>query len=718
MIKKRFFLFVCLLLTSLLMDNKALVNASEEVISNEISFTITSGRTSSLLLSNQNKVYGWGVWGETNKINNSKKLVIPTDITSEINLEKNEEFIDVFSGEQHSFLLTNKGKVFAFGSGELGQLGYSDYLFKSKPTDITSLFSLPNNDKVTYISCGDDFNVVMTLNHRIFTFGNNEDGQLGIKKDTPIDRIYEITDSFIMQDNDYIVSIKSGADHSLALSNNGFLYGWGSNHFGQLALNDKIIYTPTLIDSIDSTITKIDCGRYTSYVLTNQAQLYGFGSDSHGQLATHDPLITSNKKDTPFLMNSGFAFESDEYIKDVIAGYYYAIVKTNLNNYYSFGENSSGQLANNSFLSTSVPQKIEYEALLDVNDEIVNISCGESHCIAISKQNHILAWGSNLQSQLTEESSVSSSNAKIIDITHNFPPIITISSNVSSVLYQSYILDVDVFYLDKQPIEETYFYISDSKELIDPTWVLYRNQISFSEYEGNVYVHIKVVSKKGTHYFVSNPYFLDHVAPTITIHTKNNEIFSSYYSNSTILAKALDNNNSVDIIYYHNGEKITTEKDTISFIEDGVYQIYAVDAANNFSATIEFSIDTILPTITQIDNNLILNSSYSTSEGQIEIKGSEALSCYKLGYNDKNDETYIALNDNEDSFTINLKKGVNTLTLVDLAGNESLTYEITYTPRFFQDTQLLLLVFGSLALVFIVIIIIVYTIRAKRKLVK
>ena len=719
MIKKRFFLMIVLVVFSVLLSsNNVILHADEASNSTNISFSIESSRTASLLLSSDNKVYGWGLWGEANKISNSKKLVKPTEITSEIKLDEQEEFIKVFSGEQHSFILTNKNRVFCFGSGEKGQLGFSDYLFKSKPVDISAFFPIMADENIVKIACGDDFNIVLTSKHRVLSFGNKEKGQLGIKDDILHEKIYDITSNFSLQDGDYIVDIRCGASHTLALSNNGYLYGWGDNSLSQLTGTDSYINVPTQITQIDASIVKIDCGRYSSYALTNQNQLYGFGSDSHGQLATHDPLITSNKKEKPYLMNSGFDLQSDEYIKDVIAGYYYAIVKTNLNNYYSFGDNTSGQLANSSFLSTSVPQKIEYKTLLELEDEIVSISCGENHCIATSKFGHILAWGSNMQNQLSEDVSVNSSNAKIIDITYNFPPIVDISLNTSSIQYQSYILDVDVYYLDNHPIEETYYFISDSSILKDPIWILYKNQISFKDYEGTVYVHLKIESEKETYYHVSNPYFLDHIAPTITLYNKNNENFNSYYSNSTIFAKALDNNNSVEIIYYLNGDKYTTENDTVSFTKDGIYKVYAIDVANNTSATIEFSIDTILPTITQIDNNLILNSSYSTRNGQITIEGSEALACYKLGYNGNDEQTYIALNENESTFTINLRKGVNVLTLVDLAGNESLTYEIVYNPRFFQDTQLLLLVFGSIAIFFIVIIVIVYTIRTKRKLVK
>ena len=65
----------------------------------------------------------------------------------------------------------------------------------------------------------------------------------------------------------------------------------------------------------------------------------------------------------------------------------------------------------------------------------------------------------------------------------------------------------------------------------------------------------------------------------------------------------------------------------------------------------------------------------------------------------------IEKHSSNNAFIIKLKKGVNTLTIFDLAGNQSLTYEILYSPRFFQDTQLLLIVFGSLASTFICIII-------------
>ena len=719
---KRFFLLLIFIIQILfLCSNKITINAASNELKEEIatSFIHKAGRYNSLLLSNENIVYGWGLWGDNNDVSFSRKIKTPTDITSNIEKLDGEEFIDIFAGEQHCFITSNKSRVFAMGSGKNKQLGYSDYYFKSKPVDITSMFCLSSNESIDYIACSDDFNIALTSNKRILSFGKNEDGQLGILPNTQEAVVYDITNNFNLQEGDYIVDVQCGASHSLAISNNGYVYVWGSSFFYQLGFNSQeTIYTPTHLNTINETVIKIACGRYSSYMLTNKSNLYGFGSDSFGQLASCSAILSSNVKKTPYLMNGSFMLEHDEYIKDIYAGYYYAIVKTNLNNFYSFGQNTSGQLANNSTISTSFPYKIEYECLLTLNDEIVDISCGEQHCLATTKYGKVLSWGSNLYGQLSEDYSVSSSNSKIIDITYNFPPIVLVSINSSSVLYKDYTLDINVYYLDNEKIEETYYSISDNLITPNSNWVQFNDYVSVKDYEGKIYVHLKIVSKKGTYYHVCNALFLDHILPSITLKDKNNENFVDRYTNSTIFVSAIDNNDNVEIVYYLNGKKHTTSSNTLSLSQDGNYQIYAKDEANNVSATIEFIIDTILPTITKIEHNIFTTSSYSTRESEITIQGSEALSCYKLGYKGVKDDSYIALNDNEDSFKIKLKKGVNTLTLIDLAGNESISYEIIYSPRFFQDTQLLLLVFSTCALLFIATIIIVYVIRAKRKLIK
>ena len=82
------------------------------------------------------------------------------------------------------------------------------------------------------------------------------------------------------------------------------MYVWGDNRFGQLGIKGvERISVPTRLEAIKESVIDIAVGRYTTYALTNQAQLYGFGSDSYGQLATHDVILSSNKKEVPYLMD-------------------------------------------------------------------------------------------------------------------------------------------------------------------------------------------------------------------------------------------------------------------------------------------------------------------------------------------------------------------------------------------------------------------------------
>ena len=100
-------------------NNKTIkLSANENNLYIETNFIHQAGRTSSLLLSNQGIVYGWGLWGEGSNVSLSKKLISPTNICKDILIDEDDYFVNIFSGEQHCFLLTEKGRVFGMGSGE------------------------------------------------------------------------------------------------------------------------------------------------------------------------------------------------------------------------------------------------------------------------------------------------------------------------------------------------------------------------------------------------------------------------------------------------------------------------------------------------------------------------------------------------------------------------------------------------------------------------
>jgi alpha-tubulin suppressor-like RCC1 family protein len=52
---------------------------------------------------------------------------------------ENDFIIDIACGESHSIGLTNKGEVYTWGGGQLGQLGHGDFLRQNVPLKIANL---------------------------------------------------------------------------------------------------------------------------------------------------------------------------------------------------------------------------------------------------------------------------------------------------------------------------------------------------------------------------------------------------------------------------------------------------------------------------------------------------------------------------------------------------------------------------------------------------
>lgn len=85
---------------------------------------------------------------------------------------------DICTGLHHSVLLTEKGEVFTFGSNQFGQLGVGDFQNRFVPTRVKVERIV--NGHITQISAGSNHTILLTSLGEVLTFGNNQNGQLGI----------------------------------------------------------------------------------------------------------------------------------------------------------------------------------------------------------------------------------------------------------------------------------------------------------------------------------------------------------------------------------------------------------------------------------------------------------------------------------------------------------------------------------------------------------
>ncbi|KMZ73994.1 Regulator of chromosome condensation (RCC1) family protein [Zostera marina] len=89
--------------------------------------------------------------------------------------------VDIAAGGWHSNALTDKGEVYAWGRGEHGRLGFGDdKSSKMVPQKVQFL----QGENVIQVSCGGTHSVALTRDGRMFSYGRGDHGRLGYGRKT------------------------------------------------------------------------------------------------------------------------------------------------------------------------------------------------------------------------------------------------------------------------------------------------------------------------------------------------------------------------------------------------------------------------------------------------------------------------------------------------------------------------------------------------------
>ena len=134
--------------------------------------------------------------------------------------------------------------------------------------------------KLRQIAAGNRHNLALIANGTILAWGFNCTGQIGNGiHGAHSDQLEPIVIPGLCD----IVQVAAGNDFSLALSADGYVYGWGGNLFGQLGELGAIVLTPTLLAGIEK-VKAIDAGDNYAVALKRDGTVLAWGANSNGQL--------------------------------------------------------------------------------------------------------------------------------------------------------------------------------------------------------------------------------------------------------------------------------------------------------------------------------------------------------------------------------------------------------------------------------------------------
>ena len=183
---------------------------------------------------------------------------------------------------ENVLFITLDDKVFGYGENKYGVCGHGNYKRIDEPLIITEL----SDKKVKEFLNGYDFVLCLTNENQLFSWGMNAHGQLGIGC---VNRYRRYEPQTIIFPNDKkIVQVCCGEGHSFVLTEDGVIYGWGNNRFGQTGagqVNEKVIMSPKPLQ-INSKVIKIHCSHYQSFAITEDNKVYCCGRNDHCQLGS------------------------------------------------------------------------------------------------------------------------------------------------------------------------------------------------------------------------------------------------------------------------------------------------------------------------------------------------------------------------------------------------------------------------------------------------
>ena len=176
----------------------------------------------------------------------------------------------------------NLTSIFGQGNNVNGQLGIGNYISTDIPIRVNQLKKI----KITQIACGVGHVLALTNNNLIYSWGRFYK-QENKKEKSSTSGDYSSPQLIESLSNESIIKISAGNNHSMAITELGELYTWGEGIYGQLGhgVNNNEQY-PKKVEYFTNKFKIIDCvgGAAHTIALTEEGYIFGWGQNDKNQL--------------------------------------------------------------------------------------------------------------------------------------------------------------------------------------------------------------------------------------------------------------------------------------------------------------------------------------------------------------------------------------------------------------------------------------------------
>ncbi|HQN77039.1 MAG TPA: hypothetical protein PLP45_01970 [Syntrophales bacterium] len=317
----------------------------------------------------------------------------------------------VAAGEYHTAALKADGTVWTWGCNYFGQLGDNTTNDRCTPVQVLGPGGSEFLTGVTAITAGNNHTVALKDDGTVWAWGCNDFGRLGDNttayRFTPVQVAGPGGTGFLT----HVIAIAAGEIHTVALKDDGTVWAWGGNFDGELGDNTTLDrYTPVQVVGAGGTgfltdVIAVAAGWYHTIILKNDGTVWVWGKNNYGQLG--DNTTTDRWAPVQVVGTGGTGFLTG--VTAFAGGFYHTLALKDDGTVYAWGKNGDGQLGDNTTTNRLTPAQVVGAGGTGFLTGVTALAAGASHTAALKGDGSVRAWGYNDHGQLGDATTTSRS---------------------------------------------------------------------------------------------------------------------------------------------------------------------------------------------------------------------------------------------------------------------------------------------------------------------